>query len=113
VQGALVAGSGLAALSLVRGGNYEIVASDSVHGSQVGSLLSADTGMATLALELPGTILASGYVSVDGAAAVGAQVSLYCDLCSGNEATRVLARAVANGTGRYVLRVADPGIASP
>jgi hypothetical protein len=112
-QGAVVAGSGLAALSLVRGGNYELVTSDPAHGNDVRSVLSVDVGMPTLAIELPGTILASGYVSIDGAAAAGAQISLYCDLCTGDEATRVQARAVANGTGRYVLRVADPGITPP
>jgi hypothetical protein len=112
-QVAIVPASGLVSLPMVRGGNYEIVASDVLRGTQVRSVLAADTGMPTLAVALPGTILAAGYVSIDGAAALGAQVSLYCDSCSGDEATRVQARAVSNGTGRYVLRVADPGIALP
>lgn len=112
-QGAVVADSGLVALPLVRGGTYEIVATDTLRGTQVQTLMSADTGMPTQAMTLTGTILASGSVFIDGAAAAGAQLSLYCESCSGDEATRVHARAVANGTGRYVLRVADPGVAAP
>jgi hypothetical protein len=105
--------SGTASLSLVSGGDYQVLALDKKFGSQFISV--SDVGLGTLVpqIELPGTIMASGYVSIDGNAAAGARVTLYCDGCSGDEATRVRAMAVADAAGRYNLQVADPGIATP
>jgi hypothetical protein len=105
--------SGTASLALVSGGDYQILASEKSFGSELISV--ADVGVGTLVpeIELPGTVMASGHVSIDGNNAAGARVTLYCRICSGDEVTRVRAMAVADSTGQYVLQVADPGIASP
>jgi hypothetical protein len=110
---ATVPASGTAVLALLRGGDYELVVSDLNKGTMWSSVANVASDTLVPAIALPGNIQAAGYVYIDGSAARGARVSLFCQSCAGVEATRVRAQAVTDSTGRYVLRVADPGIAAP
>ncbi len=111
--GGVVSASGTASLSLVKGANYQLVAFAADKGSRVVDLVDIAPAMVVSDVELPKTLRAIGSVSVAGNAATGARVSIYCSACSGSEATRVLAQAVVNSTGKFELRIEDPGVEAP
>ncbi|MCP4449778.1 MAG: hypothetical protein GY811_31270 [Myxococcales bacterium] len=106
----VTAADGSAAVGVVRGGAYQLQVVHPLAG-EVGAFV-ADAQPATVLgpLVLPGTIVAHGLVHVDSQPAPGAQVRLYCDDCKGNDAVRVHASAVADSTGHFMFRIADPGV---
>lgn len=112
VRSGLTNAKGLAALQLVRGGTYQLNVRHPTAGLGYGQIVDAGSGAGIAPLALPGTILAEGRLSVGvtGGSLEGAQVRLFCDECAGADAERVHASAVVDPSGRYVFRVADPGV---
>ena len=108
---ATTAATGSAALSVIRGGSFQLTVGHPTAGQHTQFLTDVQAG-AIGQVTLPGTVLVDGQISIGSSseAGAGAQVRLYCDDCTGADAERVHASAVADGTGRYMLRIADPGV---
>tara|TARA_R110002073_G_scaffold300298_1_gene467604 strand:- start:19779 stop:21554 length:1776 start_codon:yes stop_codon:yes gene_type:complete len=108
---ATTAANGSASFALIPGGSYRLAVRHPTGGEQAQFLANAQAGSLG-AVSLPGTILAQGQISIGSptGSGAGAQVRLYCDDCTGADAERVHASAVADGTGRFKLRIADPGV---
>ncbi|MBL4633299.1 MAG: carboxypeptidase regulatory-like domain-containing protein [Kofleriaceae bacterium] len=104
-------GAGELSLALVEGGAYRLELSSATSASVVAEIPIVSTTPAVLNISLPATLTISGRVVVSGASSAGAQISLFCVDCQGDEKNRPLASAVSDLSGHFDLRVQDPGVA--
>lgn len=108
---ATTAANGSASVGLIPGGAYLISVAHPTGGQHAQFITNAQAGSVG-PVSLPGTILAEGQISIGSPleTGAGAQVRLFCDDCTGADRERVHASAVADSTGRFTFRVADPGV---
>ncbi len=102
---------GSTSLALIQGGSYRLTVGHPTGGQHAQFLTNVQAGSIG-PIALPGTVLAQGQIAIGSPteSGAGAQVRLYCDDCTGADAERVHASAVADETGRFTFRVSDPGV---
>jgi hypothetical protein len=113
-EGKATAMDGAFALTVARGGTYELVASDpGARYAEARRLVGGDDGTVP-DLALAAAVNVDGTVDAAGASAAmvrGASIALRCLQCTGPEASRAVAVARVTSGGRFRLVAPDPGAA--